>query len=147
MNSFHSLITAVLLLTCAGPALADEVPPPDTAADHTLSKGMYVMGATILASPYPVMATTATIGVTSGNDTMAWLYLPVAGPFIVAREAEVPTGQAAALITAGIVQSMGLGLLITAPFAESYEEERSEALAVYPIVSPSDVGLGMTLVF
>jgi hypothetical protein len=105
--------------------------------------GLWVSGLCVFGGAYLASWLAAGTAVSEGEDEVAPLFIPIAGPWITVRTADAEEGTRSVLVLSGIVQLAGAGLFIGGMAAQRDVFVRSDVAATEPRPSaPPRVAVG-----
>lgn len=113
-------------------------PPPGYRLGSEPRTGLWVTGVGLLGGAYLASFLAAGTAVSEGEDDIAPLFIPVAGPWITVRTADDGDELRVPLVMDGLVQLAGLGLLIGGLAAQREVFVRSDVASSTPAQPPAE---------
>jgi hypothetical protein len=112
-------------------------PPPGYRMGSEPRTGLWVTGVGLLGGAYLASFLAAGTAVSEGEDDIAPLFIPVAGPWITVRTADDGDDLRVPLVMDGLIQLAGLGLLIGGLAAQRDVFVRSDVASSPPTEGPT----------
>ncbi len=117
-------------------------PPPGYHLGSEPRSALWVTGLAVFAASYGPSILVAGTAVSEGEEDVAPLFVPIAGPWITARTADAEGGARGFLVLSGLAQLTGAGLFIAGMAAQRDVFVRNDVRGATTSAPRVDVAVG-----